>query len=465
MRRTRDTFSTLISAAALALCLFAAALACAAPALAQFFDEGSAAAYWTLEKQRQDRQRAMRAPPIRQKPTHFISRAAPVRGFTRPAETAPSTPGNDETAGKTPADAQPAQTDAAASPTDTAAAQAPAVENPNAKAVIAVLGDNLGQLLSLGLSEAYADKPDIAVLRRTKENSGLVREDYYDWRKAARELLDKDKPDLAIIMVGSNDRQALRDGNASFDTRSPRWKELYAARVKAVGEIFRERKTPLIWVGLPIMNNERLAADMLDFNEIYKQAAAETGATYVDTWEAFADDRGRFSSYGPDVNGQMVRLRAGDGVHFTRAGSRKLAHFVEGDIRRILEKTKPSLDPSAIALTTPGEAPLLDVPGLGPSTPEPAGPEPVARPAIASKPVEQPAPPPVIRPAAGPVTPLTAPPVSPGGKLATAARPSLALGDKAAAALVQKSLVEGRAGDARPGRADDFAWPRDARQN
>ena len=53
-------------------------------------------------------------------------------------------------------------------------------EKPNAKAVIAVLGDNLGQLLSLGLSEAYGDKPEIAVMRRTKENSGLVREDYYD---------------------------------------------------------------------------------------------------------------------------------------------------------------------------------------------------------------------------------------------------------------------------------------------
>ncbi|MDB5643697.1 MAG: hypothetical protein JWN07_3014, partial [Hyphomicrobiales bacterium] len=59
-----------------------------------------------------------------------------------------------------------------------------------------------------------------------------------------------------------------------------------------------------------------------------------------------------------------------------------------------------------------------------------------------------------------PVTPLTAPPVSPGGRLATAARPSVAFGDKDAAELVRKSLVEGRAGDARPGRADDFAWPK-----
>jgi hypothetical protein len=462
MRRTREVVSRFISAAALvipaaalALSLLAAALGSASPALAQFFDESGPSAYWTLEKQRQDKLRAMRAPPIRQKPTRLISRAAPVRGFTLPAE-APPRPNEDESAVAKPATEGAPSTDAAVAPAPADAAPAAIAAKPDAKAVIAVLGDNLGQLLSLGLSEAYGDRAEIAVVRRTKENSGLVREDYYDWRKAARELIDKDKPDLALIMIGSNDRQSLRDGAANFETRSPRWKEIYAARAKAIGEIFRERKVPLIWVGLPIMNNERLASDMLDFNEIYKQAAAETGASYVDIWEAFADDRGRFSSYGPDVNGQMVRLRAGDGVHFTRAGSRKLAHFVESDIRRILEKTKPSLDPAAIALTTPGAAPSLDLPALGPATPEPSR-QPAAKPVEPAAPVP---PLPAIRPAAGPVVPLTAPPVSPGGKLATSARPAAAFGDKDAAALMQKSLVEGKASDARPGRADDFAWPK-----
>ena len=405
------------------------------------------------------------APPIKQKPTRLRSGAAPVRGYTRPDDPA-SPQGSDPQQAVKPDDiaAQPAPETAAAPETAEAPATPAVVDKRNTKAVIAVLGDNLGQLLSLGLSEAYGDKPGVVILRRTKENSGLVRDDYYDWRKAAREFLDRDKPDLVILMIGSNDRQSLRDGSTSVETRAPRWKELYAARAKAIAELFRERKTPLIWVGLPIMNNERLTADLLDFNEIYKQAAAETGAAYVDTWEAFADDRGRFSSYGPDINGQVVRLRAGDGVHFTRAGSRKLAYFVEGDIRRTLEKTKPSLDPETITVTAPGDVPASldvpapdlpapDLPALGPVGP--VGPEVAAAP-----PAEAPARVPLIRPAAGPVTPLTAPPVSPGGHLATAARPFAAFGDRDAAERVRKSLVEGRASDARPGRADDFAWPK-----
>ncbi len=53
---------------------------------------------------------------------------------------------------------------------------------------VAVLGDTLGQLLSGGLGEAFEDKPEIAVRRLGKESSGLVRTDYYDWPKAAREI-------------------------------------------------------------------------------------------------------------------------------------------------------------------------------------------------------------------------------------------------------------------------------------
>jgi len=487
----------LTQAAMRAVAFVLAALAGAVPAMAQTSDESTAGAYWTLEKQRQDKLRALRAPPIRQKPTRLRSGAAPVRGYTRPVDPAPPPEGETIAA---PAITAPAITaPAITAPAITAPAiTAPAtvdvpalpavIDTRNAKAVIAVLGDNLGQLLSLGLSEAYGDKPGVVILRRTKENSGLVRDDYYDWRKAARDLLDRDKPDLVILMIGSNDRQSLRDGATSVETRAARWKELYAARAKAIGEIFRDRKTPLIWVGLPIMNNERLASDLLDFNDIYKQAAAETGAAYVDTWEAFADDRGRFSSYGPDVNGQTVRLRASDGVHFTRAGSRKLAYFVEGDIRRTLEKTKPSLDPETVTVTAPGEAPApldLPVPDLPsadlpssalPTLAEPTLVKPTSEPSVADVPLvpdvdvgpavpQAPAPVPVIRPASGPVTPLTAPPVSPGGHLATAARPSIAFGDRDAAELVRKSLVEGRASDARPGRADDFAWPKAGLKN
>ena len=51
-------------------------------------------------------------------------------------------------------------------------------------------------------------------------------------------------------------------------------------------------------------------------------------------WDGFVDKSGRFTLQGPDFEGQIRRLRAGDGVHFTKAGARKLAHYLEREIRR-----------------------------------------------------------------------------------------------------------------------------------
>ena len=43
---------------------------------------------------------------------------------------------------------------------------------------------------------------------------------------------------------------------------------------------------------------------------------------------------------GPDMTGQVKRLRADDGMHFTMRGYLKLAHFVEKELRRDLNLAK-----------------------------------------------------------------------------------------------------------------------------
>ena len=58
------------------------------------------------------------------------------------------------------------------------------------------------------------------------------------------------------------------------------------------------------------------------------------------------------------------------------------------------------------------------------------------------------------KPVAGPVVPLTRPETAPGGTLMSTA-PRLE-----GAAPVQKTLREGVAPTPRPGRADDFRWPK-----
>src|SRR5208337_3125863 len=159
---------------------------------------------------------------------------------------------------------------------------------------VAVMGDALAQRLAAGLEEAFEETPQIGLRKKGRENSGLVRDDYYDWLKAAREIAaEQPKADVAVLMIGANDHQPLVDGGEAFEALSPRWRELYAARVDAMIAIFKEKEIPFVFVGLPVMKSERFSADMAQINEIYQTEAAKAGVVFVDVWDKFSDDRGQ----------------------------------------------------------------------------------------------------------------------------------------------------------------------------
>ena len=309
---------------------------------------------------------------------------------------------------------------------------------------IDVIGDSLAILAADGLREAFADNPKIAVNGRARDSSGLVRDDFYDWVKGAHDLVaeknDKTHVDFVVMQVGINDLQAIKDGAESFDPLTDRWSEIYGKRVEAVVEPFRQAHIPLVWVGLPPMRNERFNDQVAKLNEIVKAHAEKAGAKYIDIWNAFADENGAYAAFGPDVNGRIVRLRIADGVYYTKAGARKAAQFVEGDIRRAYESAKPAddmvdLPPDVEHAATDINAEIRREMGLTPSPGQLAPLEPA-------------------KPLAGPVLSLTARPLSPGGALAT--RPAWA--NSAVAAVIV--LASGVEPPAKPGRADDFVWPR-----
>ena len=239
-----------------------------------------------------------------------------------------------------------------------------------------------------------------------------------------------EKIDVAVMMIGSNDRQPIRADGKVLAFGTDAWTAAYRKKVLAIDEAFRKNGIPLVWVGVPITKNDDFADDMAALNEIYRTTAAQTGATYVDTWEAFSDDDGDFNAFGPDINGQTVRLRSTDGIYFTRAGARKLAHFVDTHIRRALDGKTP-----------PAELPTLDQPDVAAV---PAG-----KPAEAGKPVA------AVKPDAGPIRNLNEVPAS-NGQLAVAnAFRSLPDKDR----LVETTLVKGQAQAVPAGRADDLHWP------
>jgi hypothetical protein len=373
---------------------------------------------------------------------------------------------------------------------------------------VMVLGDGMADWLASGLESAYVEQPDMGVIRKVKNISGLIKYqpkgDPADWAAAAKGILASEKPDVIVVMLGVNDRVAMRepvaeksdkdkdkdkdkaadkktdkkearkpekpaadkkaaadkktDGDAAakpddkadaelpqddaenepapivapektarspnglYEFRDDRWVELYSKKIEEMIAVVKSKGVPVIWVGLPAIRGPKGPQDMLFLDSLYREAAGKAGITYVDVWDGFVDERGLFMPKGPDFEGQPRKLRSDDGVYFTSYGARKLAHYVEREITRLLAARS-----APIALPQ-----------------EPATPDANAVPG-------QPAP----RPLAGPILPLVAASVN-GDQLlgGPGTRPA------AVDALAARTLVKGEALTPPAGRADDFLWPR-----
>jgi len=365
-------------------------------------------------------------------------------------------------------------------PVDNSRAPPPRKADPKAEPVtpttsVVVLGDGMADWLAFGLEDAFSDSPEIGIIRKNKVHSGLVRYDQkgdLDWWHVARDSLTQEKPNFVVMMLGVSDRQNIRERDLAKDAdkkkgkeadksasqqdtqnkdnkeqvddqeqgivapeappgkkvsgvvefRTDQWAEVYSKRIDDTLAALKSKGAPVFWVGLPSIRGPKSTADAVYLNDLYRARAERAGAIYIDVWDGFVDEAGKFSNFGPDYEGQMRRLRSNDGVFFSKAGAIKLAHYVEREIRR-------HMNSRAIPVALPS----------GPVAPAVPDGKPAAR------------------PTAGPVLPLT---VTPGNseELLGGGGNSAPHGD----AIATRVLVKGEPVSAPAGRADDFALQRDS---
>ena len=248
----------------------------------------------------------------------------------------------------------------AITPTRTApvAPAEPVVQKLDSAQKILVVGDFLAGGLGDGLTAAFEASPGVVVEARSNVSSGLVRDDYYNWPGELPKMIDELKPAMVVVMIGANDRQQMVTDVGKEKFRTDGWFTEYQRRVLAFGKEITSRKIPLLWVGLPAFESDSMTSDAVQMNQLYRNQMESIGGEFIDIWDGFVDENGKFIVTGSDVNGQQVRLRTTDGVNLTQAGRRKLAFYVEKPARRILG-TQAS--PDLVRLDS-GNLPALTLP-------------------------------------------------------------------------------------------------------
>ena len=110
-------------------------------------------------------------------------------------------------------------------PVDYSRAPASTQKKTDATTPIVVVGDANADWLAYGLEDAFAEKPEINILRKHRTDSGLIRYDTrrdIEWPQVAREIIAADKPKFIIMMIGNNDRQTIREKAPVVAVADPR---------------------------------------------------------------------------------------------------------------------------------------------------------------------------------------------------------------------------------------------------
>jgi len=188
------------------------------------------------------------------------------------------------------------------------------------------VGDSLLQYVESSLLREQGQPPLFAHHFAWRYSTGLARPDYFDWPGRIAERLETGDPDAIVVMLGGNDGQAMSAASEVLVRESEEWIAEYRARAKAMAAVMASKGAEVFWIGLPVMRNRGMHRRAQLMNAAYAQAAADIESVqYVDIWDLFADDEGRYTKHLKDPDGIRRVARGNDGVHFSRGGTRRLA--------------------------------------------------------------------------------------------------------------------------------------------
>jgi uncharacterized protein len=202
-----------------------------------------------------------------------------------------------------------------------------------------VYGDAFAEGLLGGLTESFAGDNRVQVSAKHRTLNGIARAEFADDAKV--EEASHDTFHIGVVMVGFYDRINMRmTPRDRLLFGSEEWREEYGRRVDRLIKALKRRGLALYWVSLPIMRRFEANDPAQMMNDIVRSKAYLDGIKFIDIGAQFADEAGNYTAYGPDITGKQRLLREADGILLTPAGNRKLAHFVAQEIKRDLTTAK-----------------------------------------------------------------------------------------------------------------------------
>lgn len=197
-----------------------------------------------------------------------------------------------------------------------------------------VVGDVLAKGLGAGLERLTDLDPRFEVVNRFNEGSGAARPEIYNWPAAIPKILKASPFDAVVILMGTNDMRAIKVATGRVEPGTPEWIAAYKNNVDLILASIKDNGARAYWVTLPPMQNPEFEAQMQTVAALQRERVVSSGVALIDIKPALTNADGSFMLGDLDAKGKPRRIRAKDGITFSRAGNDVLANLVMGALRK-----------------------------------------------------------------------------------------------------------------------------------
>ncbi len=200
---------------------------------------------------------------------------------------------------------------------------------------VAVVGDSLAEGTRYGLRDTLNTDRRVRIAPGVSNLSRITFNTFENKLKTLRRNLVTAKTDIAVVILGVQDRRSMIGANGRKTWLGSRgWRNEYSRRVDKMMKTLKNAGMAIYWVGLPNMRSRNADAAAQIINDVIRERAYLNGVKYIDIYASFSNEQGGYSAFGPDMAGNVKRLRWRDGMHFTGTGYAKVAHYVAREMRR-----------------------------------------------------------------------------------------------------------------------------------
>ena len=210
-----------------------------------------------------------------------------------------------------------------------------------------VAGDSLAEVPAQSLERITGERASIDVLSvESRLATGLTRPDVYNWFTRLRQAVTTLRPRVAVLSFGADDSHDYMTGTPAGRKVGPigsaSWAAEYRRRVAGVMHELNAAGVYVVWLGIPISRSPDRNVRFRFIDHILASVARTDprGAAYIDTNSLFGRG-GEYHDYLRDTSGQLVLMRAADGVHYTAPAGDLIAGAVIARLARAFDLVGP----------------------------------------------------------------------------------------------------------------------------